>query len=1110
MAYQLIIGGSGSGKTYECIKRISALDKAGENVIYIVPQQFTLEAENMLLSASNTGAIMRTRVLSFKRLAYVVMNGSDTHRAMLSPLGRIFLVRRLARENRDKLAYYSKVTGRNGFIDSLVNIMTEFYQYGIKPDMLADAAAALEDGDALKLKLNDLYIIYSAYREQVSKHYLASEESLDLLAENIKNSELIKNAHIFIDGIDYFIPQEYDVIGQLMLYSKEVTVTVCGSFKKPVSYSAFDPFYEQKRTVRRLAQIADETRCRALPAVCMEGCMRHADHPEFLHLFNMYFKSKPEKFKGVPENIHIVRAFDTDAELEAVCRRINGLVREKNYKYDDIAVIIDPSMSRAVKNKFSFYNIPVFIDSSRPVSAHPLTELVLCVLDILCRGIDTKRMLRYAKGIFSPADSEDVFYLENYVLKHGIDGGTWLKPEWSWGFSNRETDEDFTIINTAKNDCVESLAKISENLRRGREYDVKYIISEIYGFLFDIKVPETLDRLVQTALDEEDMSAFRQHSRIWDELKDIFTALADIYDRPTDIVSFADVFKSGIEHCSISIIPPTRDNIIVGDIDRSRIPGVKTVFILGAREGVIPPFTDDIGLLADDERTFLTDKFFELSFNNTRKINLTDHNIYNLMLKPTNSLYISCPRLDPNGKRAIISPVITRLLKLFPDMSEEEADISDMPPAPAPAFKAMLKDLREARANGAPSERLEREYAWFKDNAAYQNDIKMLRRVASDELSKRENSNFTLHRAELEKLYGGKVDGSVSCLESYAKCPFAYFLNYGLNIKRRDEYKFDMLRLGNLFHAVLQGFSDGLKAEGTDWRSLDRDEIQRRTEKCVDDVIPASFNEIMAADPQFQYTVKRVKDIMDRSVAALCSHVRAGRFRPAEFETEFGKNGIAPIVFLLEDGKRITLNGKIDRVDILSVDKNDYVKIIDYKSSEHDFSAEELYYGLQLQLVLYMESYIDSHKNDKGRNMLPGGMFYFKVSNPFVEDNGHGEDIEKMVLEQYDMNGIVLGSDELIDAIGRREPVKKSEKIETLGSVRRTDAAGFEKLCADAVKIAKLLGHGILDGDIDIHPSKCGDKTGCDYCAYSAVCRFDMRENKAYREEPLNIDEEDK
>ena len=613
MALQLIMGGCGSGKTRECIKRITQLDKAGESVIYIVPQQFTLEAENMLITASGAGAIMRSRVLSFKRLAYVAMNGANLHKQMLSPFGRSFLVRRLARENREKLSYYSKVTGRSGFLDSLVNLMTEFYQYGIKPEMLLSAANAIEDGESLKLKLNDIYVIYSAYRDYISSRCIAAEETLDILAENIKNSELIKNSHIFIDGVDYFIPQEYRVIRELLRHSKGVNITVCGSFKKPVSHSAFDPFYEQKRTVRQLSALAEETGCKVLPTYYLQGCKRHESHPDFLHLSGNYFKSRPEKFAGEPHNIHIYRADDADAELEFVCRRICELIRSQNCKYDDIAVIIDPSLSQAVKNKFGLYNIPVFIDSSRPVSAHPLTELILCVLDILCRGIDTKLMLRYAKGIFSPADKEDVYYLENYVLKHGIDGDTWLKSEWSWGFADPEADEDFAIINAAKKDCVDSLAKIRKKLRRGKELEVKDIIGEIYDFLYEIKVPDTLDKLAEDARENGDMNGFRQHSRIWDELSDIFTALADIYDKPTDIVSFAEVFKNGLELCSISIIPPTRDNVIVGDIDRSRLPDVKTVFVIGAREGVIPPFTDDIGLLADNERTFLSDLKWRLT-----------------------------------------------------------------------------------------------------------------------------------------------------------------------------------------------------------------------------------------------------------------------------------------------------------------------------------------------------------------------------------------------------------------------------------------------------------------------------------------------------------------
>ncbi|MBR6400862.1 MAG: PD-(D/E)XK nuclease family protein [Firmicutes bacterium] len=1102
MALDMIIGGCGSGKTHECIKRIVQLEKTAKNIIYIVPQQFTLETERMLLAENGRGAIMKTRVLSFHRLARVVMNPRDARRPVLSPLGRAFLVRRVVHENRDKLTYFSKIAQRQGFLDSLVNILTEFYQYSVTPEMLRDAAEKTDE-EGLKYKLNDLYTIYGAYRSYAAQHYAAAEETLDILARDIGSSDYIKDAHIFIDGIDYFIPQEYEVIRRLMSRAANVTVTVCGGFREPVQKGGFDPFYEQKRTVLRLRELAAQAGIQANAPTYLSGCKRHEAHADMLHLFENYFKPVPAKFGGEVRNIKLVCAVDADAELEYVCRQINGLVRGGEVRYDDIAVITDSSAAQALKNKFAAYGIPVFMDSSRPAASHPLTELVLAVMDIVCRGINTRRMLRYAKSVFSPADPEDVYYLENYIIKHGIDGNAWLRADWDWGFADKEADEDYLIINTAKNELVQSLAGLRKNVRRDTGYSARHIINAFYDFLYELGADKTLEEMAAKAQEEGDLNAYRQHSRIWDELKNIFETLESIADREFDIAEFSEVFRSGLDMCGISIIPPVQDNVMVGDIDRSRLPDVKAVFITGASEGVIPPFMDDIGLLADRERSLLCSSFFEVAADNTRKINMIDLNIYSIMLKPSRVLYITRP-LTQGGKRKPRSPVVTRLLKLFPGLTETAADLSDIPPAPLPAFNAMLKTLREAGHSGEISDTLLREYGWFGQKQDYAESLEMLGRVARDELSVRENTALSLGEAELKKLYNGVVYGSVSCLESYARCPFAYFLRYGLKIREREENSFDMLRLGNLFHGVLEDFSEGLKREGRDWRSLGRDEIRERVEGCVDGMIPEAFNDIMAADPHFIHTVERVKNIMDRSIGALCSHVRAGRFSPSDFEAQFGiGKELAPIVFAMENGSRIVLNGKIDRVDIMSVDKNDYVKIIDYKSSKREFSKTELYYGLQLQLLLYMDSYIAAHKPKEGHSLLPGGVFYFRVSNPMVEDNGDA-DIEKLVLEQYDMNGLVLDSSEVLDGIGKRSAKGRGEKIETLDSVERVSDEDFARLCADAEKIAVMLGGGILGGNVDINPSKCGTKKGCDYCGYASVCRFEMRENAAFRDKPLD------
>ncbi|MBQ9604030.1 MAG: PD-(D/E)XK nuclease family protein, partial [Firmicutes bacterium] len=1066
MPLSFIIGGCGCGKTSECIKRIAELEKTAKSIIYIVPQQFTLETERLLLDASEGGAIMKTRVLSFRRLSYVLMNGSES-RPMLSALGRAFVVRRIAYEHKDELEYFSKVVDKQGFLDSLINLITEFYQYNITPDKLLEAYRDTDPNDSLSLKLKDLYTIYSAYRSYIEESYIASEEALSLLCGRLKDSEHIKNSHIFIDMMDYFIPQEYDVIRSLLLNSKSVTVALNGSFGSLSfgSFSVFDPYFETKRTVNRLLDMATECKTGVENNVFLHESKRHAEHPDFLYLQKNYFYTKAQPCPDAPENIHIVCAPDTDRELDAVCRRITALVRSENMRYDDIAVIIDASYHTALKNKFDAYGIPVFIDSSRPVAQHPLTGLILSVLDILCFGVNTKNMLKYAKNAFSPISDEDVCLLENYVLKHGLDGYAWGKKEWRYGFSSPES-ENCLRINAAKNACMDGLAPLLDGIKRDKPYTARYITDKIYDFIFALGTDKKLAEMCEKAESDGDLNAYRRHSRIWDELVRIFETMVGISDRESDISEFSTVLRSGLDLCSISVIPPTQDNIIIGDIDRSRLPQIKALFMLGVNEGIIPPYTDDIGIFGDRERTLLTEKYFEMSADNLHKINLIDMNIYTLLLKPEKYLYLSYTAFNGGGKRAVRSSVISRLLKLFPHIKTESAVFDDMPPAPLPAFEKMLEDIRGYRDGGTPSKRLYNSYLWFRENAEYAQRLKMLKAVANDELAKPENANMQLMQASAEKLYGTDLSGSVSKLEKYADCPFAYFLDYGLHIREREEYEFDAIHLGNVFHSVLEGFSNSLAEQGKDWRLLDKGEISDTVEKCVDDMIPNAFNDFIAADPQFSYTMKRIKKVMSHSINALCGHVRAGTFQPAEFEVGFGiGKALPPIVFALDDGKRIILNGKIDRVDILESDGDSYVKIIDYKSGTRDFSREQLYYGMQLQLILYMDSYIKTNKAAAGKNLLPGGVFYFKVSDPLVEKNNAAADIEKLIMEQYEMNGLVLNESTVLEAIGEVTPPKTKNgraKIETLKSAQTADRAAFEKMCGDAEKIACILGRDIL------------------------------------------------
>lgn len=1109
MALQFWIGSSGAGKSEQLYADVirQSIEEPERWFFILVPDQFTMQTQKELVTRHPNGGIMNIEVLSFGRLTHRIFEETGWGgQPVLDDTGKSLILRRIAADCADRLPAIGSNMRRIGYIHEVKSAVSEFMQYGIGPDELRSLTQYARPRGSLYYKLQDLQVLYEAFLKAIDGRFVTTEGQLGLLAQALTHSEMIRGSVVIFDGFTGFTPIQSQVIRQLLLLAKEVRVAVIMDGRE----NAYAPDGEQKlfafskkmmRSLMRLAQEAGVPKKEDV-VLAPERLPRFCHNPGMAHLERELFRYHNAPFTEEQDVIHLIEAPSPGEEVRQCARTVRRLVREEGYQYRDIAVITGDLGVYAdyVEETFERFEIPCYIDTTKGIALNPFIEYIRSALKIILSNFSYEAVFHFLRSGLTGISMEETDRLENYVLRQGIRG----RKRWSELFVRRtgtqqEADE-LAAVNETRQKLLDRLAPLLTDGKNGKDY-----VNHLYTFLVESHTYEQLSALEKSFQEAGDLVKAKEYGQIYRLVMELLEQIYDLIgEEEMPLQEFADILDAGFGEIQVGTIPQNVDRIVVGDMERTRLQEIKVLFFLGVNDGNIPRSGARGGIISDIDREFLAQGQWEMAPSPRQQMYIQRLYLYMNMTKPSERLYLSYAKVSGEGKAMRPSYLIGTVRKLFPLLMVEVPQLSqpqEQIEIREDGFLALADQLREY-AKGAPVSEpffftLYRTYA---EDAAFAGELQKLVQTA---FFRYEGS--ILGGEIAHALYGTILRSSVSRLEQYAACAYSYFLQYGLSLKERETFSFEAVDMGTLFHGILEQFSILLEENGSDWFSFSEELGDRLLEEAVDAQAAVYGDNILFSSARYRYVITRIRRILRRTVFTLQSQLQKGKFRPERFEVSFSSlSDIESVNISLSKQERMHLQGRIDRIDTCREDDTVYVKVIDYKSGSRSLDIAAIYYGLQLQLVVYMNAAVEMiGKKEPQSRVIPAAMLYYHVSDPMVQAENDAlseEALNEKIRESLRMSGIVNEQEDVITRLdgvfGSKSEVIPVERKKdgSLGS--RSGTLSEEELQTVSHYVnqkIRQLGTGILEGDITCSPYSYGGRNGCEYCVYRSICGFNER-----------------
>ncbi|MBN8207160.1 helicase-exonuclease AddAB subunit AddB [Bacillus sp. NTK071] len=1149
MTVQFVIGRSGSGKTDHCLSEIQneLTDRPiGQDMIYLVPEQMTFQSEYELVHNRGLKGMIRAQVFSFTRLAWKVLQETGgMARPHLTSVGTSMMLRHIIEENKQRLRIYQRSSEKTGYIEQLNDMVTEFKRYCLEPDDIrsyADDLYTEDERSLLKDKLFDLHLVYDAFQKAMIGHYLDSEDYLALLAEKIEESSYLDGATILIDGFHSFTPQELLVIQALIKKGANLSFTI--TMDPEMNLSAIhelDLFHEPAKTYQTLLGMANEEGVEVKQPLVLTSQKRYRNS-ELAHLEANYGERPPILYSGQLEHIQLHHAVNIRSEVEAAARETLRLVRDEGYRFRDISVMVRNMASyyELVETIFGDHNIPIFSDQKRTMLHHPLIELLRSSLDIIQYNWRYEAVFRCVKTeLLFPDDTgetverirERMDELENYVIARGIKGYRW-KTEERWksniyrqledkeAITSDELEKMEDRLNETKEWVSTPLEKFERRMKKANT--VRDMCEALYYLLENSNAAEKVDRLKEKAEHAGQLTKAREHDQVWDAVVSLLDETVELIgDQKLTVEEFTKLLEAGIESMKFALVPASLDQVVIGSIDRTRFTNVKCGFLLGVNDGVLPARIQEDGLLSEQDREKLEEQGIQLAPGLKRRLLDEEFLIYHSLSTPSDSLWVSCPLADEEGKGLQPSIVMNRLQEMFPELEvglkfaepgEESIDELSFITNPSKTIGRLTGQLRQWN-RGYPIDPIWWDaYNWFVMNPSQENKLRLI-----DSLFYR-NKARNLSDETSRKLYGSNIQASVSRMERYKSCAFSQFASHGLKLKERSTFKLEAPDIGQLFHAALNMMAETIKQRHWDWGKLSSNQYYELSGEIVQQIAPKLQNEILLSSNRYHYIMRKLTQVVGRASSVLGQQAQKSGFQPAGLELGFGPNQeLPPIEFTLKNGVKLQLIGRVDRVDQAFNGDELLLRIIDYKSSGTSLDLSEVYFGLALQMLTYLDVVISNANIWLGRDATAAGMLYFHVHNPILQTSAPGQAaIQQELFKKFKMKGLLLADKDIVSLMDSDIEVKKSDIIPAAlkkdGSFYKNSSVlssdDFKSLRAFTRNTIQEIGTDISDGRIDIDPYKMKDRIPCTFCSYRSFCQFDQAmEDNVYKQIPVEDDE---
>ena len=985
-------------------------------------------------------------------------------------------------------------------IDMIMTQLTELKKHGVSLDNLETLKENIED-TYLESKLNDIYTVYSQFQEKIKNNYIDENDSLTILKEQLDSTNMFDNTEIYIDEFVGFTKQEYDIIEKLLEKAYKVTISITSDELYKTKDASNDIFYTNKETISKILKIAKANNIKIEEPVKQEEIYRFKNK-ELNHIEENLYNFPYKKFNEDVANLKLFLANNQYSEVENIARTIVKLVRDEGYRYRDIAIItknID-TYSNLCKAIFNEYNIPVYIDEKRDLSQNILVKYLISILDVFSKNWTYDSVINYIKSGFTNISQEDIYLLENYALEWNVRGSLWYKQDWNFRDADEKGEEQIAHLNELRRNIVNPLVKLKNNLSGKKS--AKQISENLYKFFIENKIDEILAEKINKLNEAQEVSISAEYETSWKIIMQVLDEIVLVFgDENITFETYMQILKTGLGESKLGTIPMAQDEVTVGDVDRSRSHKIKIVFIIGLNDGMFPGTTKAEGFLNDADRQKILEKGIELAKGTVDRIYEDNFNIYKAFTTAEERMYLSYSSSDMEGKSLRQSILVSRIKKIFTKL-QEESDIIQRKSeicTKQNTFEELLINLRDFRDGK------EIDPIWFKIYNIFDNDTEWKPKLESAiKALSYTNVPEKITKENVEKMYGDVLKTSVSRLEQYSSCPFSYYLKYGLKLNEKETFNLEAVDTGTFMHDVIDSFFARLDEQEINIKQITDEEIEEIVTEIIQDKLNLNKNYIYTVSAKYKILAGRLKKVVITSMKYIVQSIKQSEFEVFGHEIEFGGKGqYKPITVKTDDGKRVEIIGKIDRVDILKNPDGTYVRIIDYKSSIKNIDLNQVVSGLQLQLLTYL------NETCKVEDFLPAGVLYFNLSNPSIssEKNMTDEEIENKIKQEFKMKGLILADvniirkmDTKIDETGTSTiipaGIKKDGEINNL----KTSAISkeqFNYLQKYMNKLIKQISESILAGNIEVKPyyNTKLKTTPCTYCKYRSICRFD--ENSA-------------
>lgn len=1070
--------------------------------LVVVPKQLTLQTERTLLRDLNQRGSFQIQVLSPERLCARIFDAAGQPEGVrVDDRGRVMLVRAAVRAAGENLTLYRGAERRRGFPERCAAQLERIRQAGVTADTLRACAADLS-GTA-RLKLNDLSYILEAYGALIEDRYQDGTSEFNAAILRAREAAFLRECAVWFHGFDMMPPTLHGLIASVGAVTDAGLLLPLENDEHARDFDAFLPMF------RALEQLSIAAKRLGAPMervdVEEDAAEEDASHEHFReppeHSSPRLLVSVPPRkadlrrlerelfaFPAEPsaeraQSVQLTLLRDPKEECRFAAALTRRLVRQRGWRWDDVTLLLrDPDAYDApLRAAFADYGVPLFLSSSRSAARHAAPEFLLTALKALEKGFPADEMLALLRTGMSPLSDDEADRFSNYIVRWGLRGNRFLRP------LQRGAQAELDALEPLRARLTEPLVRLRDRLRRSQTLTQQ--LTALFGLLTDAEVYSKIQARMARLCEANLREIAGEEGQVWNRMLGAMDQMQALMgDAKLSMAELRETLTESLSAAVLKPLPQSGDAVLAQSMDRACARPSKAILILGAADR---PVNDDEGLLTPSQKRVLSDfAHAYLGPDDADLSRLRRFYLKSSLGMATDYVSLSCPLSGSDGAAQRPGAMFALIEALFPGtqtrggVAGEPALERMLRSAPGAALSMAGRALC-AEAEGVPLPAMDASaLSALRRSDAPAAKAGLMR--LSQALSRAESAD-ALSPAAARALYGALGSLSVTRLERFAACPFAFFAQYGLKPERVDPFELNTKDEGTFFHSAVNEF---LLRSMDDLGELTAEAAGTRMDAVSDLLLDA----MRASGPLGDSAValaerRRLKSTARVCAAVLAEHMRGSRFHTAALEQSFGR----------EDGKRAltlpggcVLEGRIDRIDEWRDGATDYLRVIDFKRGGKSLKLSEAYYGLRLQLPVYLAA------AQRRRDALSAGVYYFTLDEGIVDlQSSDPGAVEAERRKRFRMEGLMPSDPELLKALSPAPAEVLKLRTTASGAPYKgsvtAEESDYRALTECALRRAEEHLSRIRSGECAAAPARMEQSNPCTWCDWHKICLFDDR-----------------